>query len=80
MTNSTIPEEPPIKARLTLVGLDGNAFSVIGTVRNGLRKACREAGFDSVKTAAIIAQFSDEAMSGDYDNVLRAAIRWTEDE
>jgi len=49
-------------------GQDGNAFGIIGSVA----KALRRAGVD----AAEIDEFTDQAMSGDYDNVLRTALEW----
>lgn len=53
-----------------LVGEDGNAFSVIGKVR----KALRRAGISD----EVIQQFTDEATSGDYDNVLMTCMNWVE--
>lgn len=49
-----------------LVGEDGNAFSIMGRVS----KALRRAGYgDAVKP------YMDEAMSGDYDNLLRVTAQ-----
>lgn len=53
-----------------LVGQDGNAFTIIGRVS----KALREGG----ATADEIVEFTAEATSGDYDNVLATAMRWVE--
>jgi hypothetical protein len=52
-----------------LVGHDGNAFAIIGRVSQALRKAGHG---DQVK------QFQTEAMSGDYDNVLRTCMKWVD--
>lgn len=60
------------KVRLTLVGLDGNAFSVIAAVR----KAMRSQGF----SAEEVTEFTRKATSGDYDNLLRVCMEYTEDE
>jgi hypothetical protein len=49
---------------------DGNAFVVIGACRRALRRA-------GVPTERLDA-FSADAMSGDYDHVLRTAMRWCE--
>lgn len=57
---------PQVTVRLS--GEDGNAFSIIGRVANALRKG----GASSED----VTQFTDEAMSGDYDNVIRTAMRW----
>lgn len=61
--------EPPIRARMSLVGLDGNAFAIIGAVARGLRMAGA--------TVEQVEAFRVEATAGDYDQVLRAALRWT---
>jgi hypothetical protein len=47
---------------------DGNAFAIIGTVR----KALRRAGITDDK----IKEFSDDAMSGDYDHLLQTCMKW----
>ena len=50
------------KRKYTLVGIDGNAFSVMGYVR----RCMRECGC----TAEEMKAYSNEAMSGDYNNLL----------
>lgn len=60
------PKYPDITVRL--VGEDGNVFVIIGRVRAALR----ENGCSSSE----VASFTDEAMSGDYDNVLQTVLRW----
>lgn len=57
------PKHPEVRVQLT--GEDGNAFMIIGRVS----KALNRAGVDS-------SEFCDEAMSGDYDSVLRTCMRW----
>ena len=52
--------------QVKLVGEDGNAMVVIGRIRRAMRRA-------NVPSAAIEA-FTEEAMSGDYDHVLRTAM------
>ena len=61
-----MPKYPDIKVRLS--GEDGNAFFIIGRVR----KALKRAGVESAECD----QFSNEAMSGDYDNVLQTCMKW----
>jgi hypothetical protein len=51
-----------------LAGEDGNAFFIIGRVTKALRRAGVKN--DMIKT------FTNEAMGGDYDNVLTTAMRW----
>lgn len=53
-----------------LLGIDGNAFSVIGAVAKGLRRAGN--------AKEIVDAFTTEAMSGDYNHVLATAIAFTE--
>ena len=57
---------PNITVKLT--DTDGNAFAIIGAVRRALKRA----DVDPVK----IAEFSEQANSGDYDNVIQTAMRW----
>ena len=49
---------------------DGNAFMILGKVR----KALRQAG----ATENQLKEFSDDAMSGDYDHVLQTCMKWVE--
>lgn len=51
------------KVKLKLVGLDGNAFSIIGEFQNQARK--------EKWTPEEIKVVLDKAMSGDYNNLLR---------
>lgn len=53
---------------VALSGEDGNAFVIIGRVRRALRRA----GVDDDEITA----FSEEASSGNYDNVLQTVMRW----
>lgn len=63
-----MPKYPHIKVQLT--GEDGNAFMIIGRVRKELRRA----GIEKKE----LDEFSEQAMSGDYDNVLRTAMEWVD--
>lgn len=56
---------PEIEVQLT--GQDGNAFSIMGAVSKALRRAGKG---DEVNA------FMEEAMSGDYDNLLRTCMKW----
>lgn len=54
---------------VTLVGEDGNAFSILGAVS----KALKRAGHGDV-----VDEFWAEATSGDYDHLLATCMRWVE--
>ena len=57
------------KVELDLVGVDGNAFSVLGAFKN---RARRERWTDEEVSAVI-----KEAMSDDYDHLLQTIIAHT---
>lgn len=59
---------PRYDIEVQLTGVDGNAWMVMGVVR----KALRRAGVSTVE----IEKYSEESMSGDYDNLLAVAFRW----
>ncbi len=65
---SSHPKYPDVAVRLT--GHDGNAFSVIAAVSKALRK--HGVPEDEVQ------EFKDEAMSGNYDHLLRTAMAWVD--
>jgi len=60
-----MPKYPDIKVRLT--GTDGNAYAILAKVSQALKGA----GVDS-------AEFMAEAMSGDYNALLRTCCRWVD--
>jgi hypothetical protein len=62
------PKHPDITVQLT--GTDGNAFAVLGKVRQALRQA----GISTEEQQA----FLQEATTGDYDALLRTIMRWVE--
>lgn len=51
-----------------LTGNDGNAFAIMGAVSKALRKAGA--------TAEEVEDYMNESMSGDYNNLLRTAMKW----
>lgn len=63
---ATSPKYPNVEANL--VGEDGNAFAIIGTVTAALQAG----GVDKTQRAA----FMKEAMSGDYDSLLVTCMKW----
>ena len=59
------PHYPEIEIELT--GVDGNAFAIIGACRKVARRKL---------TKEQLEEFQNEAMSGDYDNVLQTCMRY----
>jgi len=58
------------KVKLNLVGLDGNAFSLMGA----FRRAARREGWEKNEIDAVM----NECMAGDYNHLLRTLIEHTE--
>jgi len=56
--------------RVKLVGEDGNAFAILGRVS----KALKRGGYPEM-----VEPFMKEAMSGDYDHLLRTAMEYVEE-
>lgn len=61
---------PKYNVPVQLSGNDGNAFAIMGAVKNALRKA--GASNEEVE------QYLNDSMSGDYDNLLRVAMTWVD--
>jgi len=61
---------PKYNIEVQLIGNDGNAFAVMAQVTRALRNAGA--------TPEELAQYQQESMSGDYDNLLRVAMDWVE--
>ena len=57
------------KPRVKLIGRDGNAFFILGTVKKALLKQGME---QEAK------QFMKEATAGDYDNLLRVVMEYVD--
>lgn len=56
------------KNKVKLTGSDGNAFAVMGKVKNALKKA--------KVSKEEIDEYMKESMSGDYNNLLATAMDW----
>jgi sugar diacid utilization regulator len=56
---------------LTLVGLDGNAFAIMGA----FTKQARREGWTADEIDAVI----NEAMAGDYDHLLRTISKYCDE-
>ena len=61
---------PKYSVSVPLIGQDGNAFAILGSVQRALRKA--GASKDEIN------QYLKDAMSGDYDNLLSTTMEWVE--
>jgi hypothetical protein len=59
-----MPKYPEVTVEL--IGEDGNAFAILGTVARAMKKA-------GVPTEAVD-RFKREAMAGDYDHLLRTVM------
>jgi len=57
------------KPKVKLIGRDGNAFFIIGTVR----KACLKEGMGQEAK-----EFMEKATSGDYNNLLRVVMEYVD--
>jgi hypothetical protein len=53
-----------------LIGIDGNAYSIVGAGEQALRKA----GYSRVA----LDEYREDAFSGDYDHVIQTVMKWTE--
>lgn len=58
------------KVKLTLVGLDGNAFNLLGA----FSRAARRQGWNAEEISKVL----ETAKAGDYDHLLRTLIEHTE--
>jgi hypothetical protein len=56
------------EVQVELIGQDGNAFAILGSVKRALLKN----GVDKEEVNVYL----EEAMSGDYDNLLGTTARW----
>lgn len=65
MATSTTPK---YNVTVQLTGRDGNAFAIMGAVKSALKKAGA--------TEAELDEYFKESTSGDYDNLLRTAMKW----
>lgn len=59
---------PKFNTEVQLTGKDGNAFSIMASVRSALKKAGA--------TEEELAEYFAESTAGDYHNLLRVADKW----
>ena len=61
---------PPMRVSMNLVGLDGNAFALMGE----FQKNARRQGWEREEIDKVL----DECISGDYNHLLRVLMAHTE--
>jgi hypothetical protein len=61
-----------------LTGKDGNAFYVMGRVREALRCHLKEQGLSREEVDSEVAAYIKEATSGDYNHLLSTTMQWVE--
>lgn len=61
---------PKVKPVVKLIGHDGNAFAILGTVKQALARAGADKEY--------IDSYLNKAMSGDYDNLLMVTTDFCE--
>ena len=65
----TTVKYPEVVVQLT--GLDGNAFAIMGRVRDGLKRA-------GISRSEIQRYTQESTSSGSYDELLAVALKWVE--
>ena len=68
MKRNKIMTGPEIKPTVKLIDTDGNAFAIIGRVKNALLKAGADKEY--------VMKYQNEVMSGDYDNLLCVTMEY----
>jgi hypothetical protein len=68
--STLVPKYP--RARVRLVGEDGNALAILGRTKRALQNAGA--------SAEDVAAFIGEATAGNYDQLLATVMRWVEAE
>ncbi|MCS5531497.1 MAG: hypothetical protein NZ780_01650 [Candidatus Poseidoniales archaeon] len=63
-----MPKFPDVEVQLT--GHDGNAFFILGKVKQALRRA--DASNEQLD------EFYKDATSGDYDHLLQTCMKWVD--
>jgi len=59
-----------MKPIVQLIGMDGNAYSILGRVAKALRKAGQ---------GNLVEEYMKKAQSGDYDNLLAVTMEYTDE-
>jgi hypothetical protein len=61
-------EAPKTKPTVKLIGQDGNAFSIMGNIKQALKRAGADKEY--------IDEYLKEATSGNYDNLLVVSMKY----
>lgn len=71
--------DQPLYPNITvkLVGTDGNAYALMGKVVASLRREL-QGTMEQSEINQTIKDFQTEAMSGDYDNLLRTCMKFVD--
>ena len=64
------------KPRVRLIGTDGNAFAIMGSVRKAMREYQRVD--PNYNAAAMFKEYQMAATQGDYDKLLQVTMSWCE--
>lgn len=64
--------QPQYQSDICLVGVDGNAYAIMGTVQRGLIRAGAPKEY--------IAKVINDMQSSDYDHLLAVAVRYTKND
>ena len=59
---------PSIKPTVKLIGQDGNAFAIMGSIKQALKRAGADKEY--------IDKYLSEATSGDYDHLLAVSMEY----
>ena len=59
---------PPLKPTVKLIGQDGNAFAIMGNVKQALKRAGADKDY--------IDEYLNEATSGDYNHLLTVSMKY----
>ena len=65
------------KPTVKLVGIDGNAFVILGAVSKAIKQFYTEQG-NKRKGARLAKEYQEEATSGDYDHLLQTTMKYCE--
>ena len=61
------------KPKVTLSGIDGNAFSIMGAVKRAMQQH-----YGRPEYTKYFSDYQSEAMSGDYDHLIQTTMRYCE--
>ena len=74
---TTVEEHPRYpECEVELIGTDGNAFGIVGTVSKHLRRHLAHLGRPAHTITAEVNAFQREATSGNYEHLLATCDRW----